>query len=79
MDKRRRWADLGPGQRRALVVAGVLGTVAQGVMLWDLCRRPADQIRGSKRARVAASFVRPVGQLAYLRWGRTTEGSAAAS
>lgn len=79
MDKRKSWQDLRPGQRRAVVVAGVLGTVAQGAMLWDLWRRPADQIRGSKRAWFAASFVRPIGQLAYLRWGRTTEAPATAS
>lgn len=64
------WRDLGPWQRRAIVVAGVAGTVMQALMLWDLRRRPAEAVRGPKTAWVAASFARPFGQLAYLRWGR---------
>jgi hypothetical protein len=38
-------------------------------MLWDLARRPAEQLHGSKRPWVFASFVRPFGQIAYC-WGR---------
>lgn len=65
------WENLPAGQRRAVVVLGVVTSLLQAVMLWDLWRRPADEIRGSKRAWVAASFVRPFGQVAYLWWGRT--------
>lgn len=40
-------------------------------MLRDLSRRPpAEQVRGSKRAWVLASFLRPVGQIPYHAWGR---------
>jgi hypothetical protein len=66
----RRWDDLSPEQRRAIIAVGVVTTVWQLAMLWDLSRRPADQLRGSKRAWVLASFVRPVGQIAYYAWGR---------
>jgi hypothetical protein len=66
----RRWDDLSPDQRRAIIAVGVITTIWQVAMLWDLSRRPADQLRGSKRAWVLASFVRPVGQIAYYAWGR---------
>lgn len=68
--QRKRWDDFTQGQQRAIAVVGVVGTLVQALMLWDLWRRPAEEIRGSKRAWVAASFVRPFGQVAYVWWGR---------
>jgi hypothetical protein len=68
--KPRRWADLTTGQQRAIIAVGALTTVWQVAMLWDLSRRPEEQVRGSKRAWVLASFARPVGQIAYYAWGR---------
>jgi hypothetical protein len=66
----RRWEDLSPAQQRAIIVVGAVTTIWQLAMLWDLSHRPAEQVRGSKRAWVLASFVRPVGQIAYYAWGR---------
>jgi hypothetical protein len=68
--ERRRWEDLSAAQRRGIVVAVVVTGVWQLWMLVDLWRRPAEQIRGPKRRWVAASFVRPFGQIAYHLWGR---------
>lgn len=71
MDMRpKKWQDLQPGQRRAVVAVGVVTSLLQLVMLWDLWRTPAERIRGSKRAWVVASFVRPLAQVAYVLWGR---------
>lgn len=67
---KRRWQELRPGQRRAIAAVGAVTTLLQIVMLWDLWRLPAEELRGSKRAWAAASFVRPFGQIAYLLWGR---------
>lgn len=68
--KSRNWSDLTPAQRRNIVVVGGVTSLWQIAMLWDLYRRPAAQIKGSKRAWVLASFVRPIGQIAYYLWGR---------
>jgi Phospholipase_D-nuclease N-terminal len=38
--------------------------------LWDLWRRPADQINGSKLLWAPLCFVNFIGPLAYFRWGR---------
>jgi len=64
------WEDLTPSQRKAVIVVGVMTSLLQALMLWDLWRRPAEQIRGSKRAWVVASFARPFAQIAYVVWGR---------
>ena len=66
----RRWEDRSSGQQRAVIAVGAITTIWQLVMLWDLARRPAEQIRGAKRVWVLASFVRPFGQIAYYAWGR---------
>ena len=73
---RKRWEDFTPRQRQAIVVVGVGTGILQAVMLWDLWRRPAHLIRGSKRAWVAASFARPFGQIAYVAWGRRPAGGS---
>ena len=65
-----RWNDLTPAQRQAIIAVGVATSVWQLAMLVDLWRRPAARIRGSKRLWLLASFVRPVGQIAYYGWGR---------
>jgi hypothetical protein len=68
----KRWEELPASQRRALLAVGALTTVWQVVMLVDLWKRPDAQVRGSKRWWALASFVRPVGQIAYYGWGRRT-------
>lgn len=65
-----KWEDLTEQQRRAVIAVGVVTTIWQLAMLWDLRKRSDDQVRGSKRAWFAASFVRPFGQIAYYCWGR---------
>ena len=65
-----RWEDLTRRQRQTIVGAAVATGIWQLWMLWDLWRRPATRVRGAKRWWVLASFVRPVGQIAYHRYGR---------
>lgn len=64
------WDDLTASQRRWIIVIGAVTSALQLVMLWDLWRRPIEQVRGSKCAWFAASFIRPFGQIAYVLWGR---------
>jgi hypothetical protein len=54
MRTRRRWRDLDNRTRRLLLVtAGVEGLLKTAALV-DLIRRPADEIRGSKRRWAAA-------------------------
>jgi hypothetical protein len=70
MGRNRRWRDLGPGAR----VAVVLGTAAEitltSVAAADLARRPPAYVRGPKPLWAAALLVQPVGPVAYLLLGR---------
>lgn len=68
--KKQRWSELSPKQRRAIVTLGVAQVSFQLASLLDLRRRPADEIRGSKRLWAAASFINWLGPLAYFAYGR---------
>ncbi|MGN2635940.1 hypothetical protein ACTD5D_07045 [Nocardia takedensis] len=70
---RKRWSDLSPGSRRFIVVATALDSIAKAVALADLRRRPAEQVKGSKRVwATAITVVNSVGvlPLAYFALGR---------
>lgn len=68
--KKKRWSERSPAQRRVIVALGAAQVSFQLAALLDLRRRPAAEIRGSKRVWVAASFVNWLGPLAYLTYGR---------
>ena len=66
----KRWADLSPMQRRAIVAAGVVQNSLLVATLADLRRRPARKVRGDKRLWTAAAFVSWVGPISYFTYGR---------
>ena len=69
---RKRWSDLSRPQRVVIVVAGVFEAVAKVVMLVDLRRRPAEQIRGPKPLWAATALINTAGlaQVGYFVIGR---------
>jgi Phospholipase_D-nuclease N-terminal len=68
------WSDLSQGSRGLIVVAGVAEAGLKAAMLFDLRRRPADQIRGSKWMWAPLAFVNLVGPLSYFAVGRRRQG-----
>lgn len=64
------WSDLTTTQQRLIVAGGVVEAVLTTIGLRDLRRRPAEQVRGPKAAWGLATFVQPVGPVAYLLVGR---------
>ena len=66
----RRWSELSSGQRRAIVLSGVVQVTLLIAALVDIRRRPQEEIRGSKRLWTAAAFVNFVGPLSYFVLGR---------
>ncbi|HEX6470263.1 MAG TPA: PLD nuclease N-terminal domain-containing protein [Streptosporangiaceae bacterium] len=66
MSHARRWSDLSTGQRIAVVALSSCELVLTAASAVDLCRRPKDQIRGSKALWWPAIFVQPIGPIAYL-------------
>jgi hypothetical protein len=69
------WSELGPRARRLIVVGGTIDTALKVVALVDLSRRPAEQVRGSKRRWAwALTLVNSAGVLpvVYLLRGRVS-------
>jgi hypothetical protein len=68
----RRWSDLSARSRRLIVAAAVAETGLKAAVLVDLKRRPASQIRGSRRMWAAAMLVNSAGliPLSYFAFGR---------
>jgi hypothetical protein len=68
--RKRRWSDLSPGARAALIALGVVQNSLLVATLVDLRRRPARKVRGDKRLWTAAAFVSWVGPIGYFTYGR---------
>ena len=69
----RRWSDLSDRSRRLIIAAAITEAVLKTGVLIDLKRRPASQIRGSKRMwLVAAVLVNSagIGPISYFVFGR---------
>jgi hypothetical protein len=74
--EKKRWSEMTPEQRIFTVVGAVIQMALLAAALRDISRRPADQIRGSKRAWRTASFVNFVGPIAYFLLGRKRQAAA---
>jgi len=68
--KKKKWSDLTRGQRVATVLGSIVQIGLLAAALWDIHHRPAAQIKGSKAAWTAASFVNFAGPIAYFLFGR---------
>ena len=77
MATKKKWGELSPRSRRLIVVTGIVEVALLAATLVDLKRRPADQIRGSKRMWTALAFVNIVGPIAYFALGRRRRGVSA--
>jgi hypothetical protein len=68
----KRWGDLSERNRRIITVVAIVEAALKAWMLIDLKRRPADEVRGSKRLWAFSSVVNSAGivPLSYLIFGR---------
>jgi hypothetical protein len=67
---RRRWADLTPRERAAVVVLGTVQVSLATRAWWQLAQSPAKRVNGPKPLWAAIIAVNFVGPLAWFRWGR---------
>jgi hypothetical protein len=70
MADQKRWSELSPKARTAIVVGGVAELVVTTIALRDLIRRPADEVRGWKPLWFLGLFIQPFGSPLYLTVGR---------
>lgn len=69
----KRWSDLSERSRRIIIAAASAEAALKLAVLLDLSRRPASQIRGSKRAWIIAAVLvnsAGVGPLSYFAFGQ---------
>jgi hypothetical protein len=67
-----RWGDLSPRTRKLILAGAAAEAALKAVALIDIARRPAGQIRGTKRAWRLAMIVNSAGviPLSYFAVGR---------
>jgi hypothetical protein len=68
-----RWSDLSESSRRLIIAAAIGEAVLKTAVLIDIRRRPASQIRGSKRMWIIAAVLvnsAGIGPLSYFAFGR---------
>jgi hypothetical protein len=70
MWRKKRWDELTGIQKLAIALLGTLQVALLVAALWDIRRRPQDQINGSKRLWTLAAFINFIGPIAYFTWGR---------
>lgn len=68
--RRRRWRDLTPPQRAAIIVSAIVQFGLAAAAWTDLAHRAPAQVRGPKWHWAALIAVNYAGPLAYFRWGR---------
>jgi hypothetical protein len=68
--QKKRWSNMSPRTRAAIVAGGIAEVVVTAVALRDLVLRPSPLVRGPKWLWAPALFVQPVGSPLYLIAGR---------
>ena len=70
MAQKKRWSELSPRVRAAIVVGGIVELILTAISLRDLVTRPARDVRGPKPVWALGCFVQPFGPVLYLLVGR---------
>lgn len=70
MSVKKKWKDLSPLGKCALMLAGAVQIALQAAALRDLSKRAPLEVNGPKMAWVAASFINFAGPIAYFMKGR---------
>ncbi len=70
MLQHKRWHEIPFQQRIAMILLGIVQMTLLALALADIRRRPAEQIRGSKKVWTAVSFINFIGPISYLLFGR---------
>ncbi len=69
---KKRWSDLSERNRRIITIVAIVEAALKAAMLIDLKRRPAEQVKGSKRMWAFSTIVNSAGiiPLVYFIFGR---------
>ncbi len=79
MATRKRWQDLGPAAKAAIVVGGIVQLGLLGAAQRDIGRRRPEELNGPGLLWRGVSFINFVGPIAYFLVGRRKSATAAAA
>ncbi len=69
---KKNWNELSTAQRATVLTIASIELALTATALVDLATRPSEMVRGRKKWWALASFIQPIGPVAYLAWGRRT-------
>jgi hypothetical protein len=67
---KKQWSDLSPQKRATISIVGLVQVALLAAALIDIRRRPAEQIKGSKKLWTLVAFINFVGPISYFVFGR---------
>ncbi len=67
---KRQWGDLSPQKRATVGAVGLVQFMLLAAALIDIRRRPAEQIKGSKKLWTLVAFINFIGPITYFVLGR---------
>jgi hypothetical protein len=68
--QKKRWSDLSPAQRTAIVLGAIAELIITALALRNLARRPPELVRGPKVLWRMTFAVQPFGPILYFLVGR---------
>lgn len=77
--QKKQWRNFSPIQKILTILGGLVQVSLLVAALWDIRRRPAEQIRGRKALWAGAAFINWVGPISYFLVGRKGADALAAS
>jgi hypothetical protein len=67
---KKQWNDLSPQKQLTISLVGLMQVALLGAALIDIRRRPAEQIKGSKKLWTLVAFINFIGPISYFVFGR---------
>jgi len=74
MRQKKKWSELSPAAKRAIIIGGIAEVVVTTIAARDLRRRPSASVRGPKALWLLSFSVQPIGAPLYLIAGRRRNG-----
>ena len=66
----KKWSDFSPPQQMLVILSGILQLSLFAAAVYDILKRPTDQIKRSKPFWLAVSLVNFIGPISYFLFGR---------
>ena len=74
MRQKKKWSELSPAARRAVIVGGIAEVIVTTIAAQDLRHRSSASVRGPKALWALSFCVQPIGAPLYLIAGRRRHG-----